>query len=313
MKKKVKKHKFRNSVGIILLLVLCIGGAELTATYWLDRPIFNKITQPIIDKVQDLIATGGEKLAASKAWVSDKMEEAAEEAARKQQEAEEKAAAEAAMAQEEIESQEVREPILTDGGEVITDPAITELRIENGEEILSGGSISISYFAQSDPAWRNKSYGSDSVGGYGCGPTVMAMAVKSLTDIQTDPERMAQWCTAKGYWAAKSGSYHSIVRGVAESYGLRCTQPTALTADGLRMQLSGGRIAVALMKAGHFTSGGHFILLRGTTLDGRILVADPNSRSRSLTAWDAQLIIDELSTSRWAGAPLWYLTKNMGG
>ena len=35
------------------------------------------------------------------------------------------------------------------------------------------------------------------------------------------------------------------------------------------------------MSAGHFTSGGHFILLRGVTLDGNILVADPNSRARS--------------------------------
>ncbi len=238
MKKKVRKHKFRNTVGIVLLLVLCIGGAELTATYWLDRPLFDKITQPIIHKAQDLIEIGGEKLAASKAWVSDKMEEAAQKVA---EEAEEKAAAEAAMVQEEIESQEAREPLLTDGGEAITDPTITELVIENGQEILTGGSISINYYAQSDPAWKSKSYGSDSIGGYGCGPTVMAMAVKSLTDIQTDPEKMAQWCVAKGYWAAKSGSYHSMVRGVAEGYGLHCVQPTALSADGLRMQLSGGK------------------------------------------------------------------------
>ena len=30
-------------------------------------------------------------------------------------------------------------------------------------------------------------------GGYGCGPTAMAMAVASLTDIETDPATMAQW------------------------------------------------------------------------------------------------------------------------
>ena len=62
---------------------------------------------------------------------------------------------------------------------------------------------------------------------------------------------------------------------------------------------------MALMGKGHFTNGGHFIVLRGVTLDGRILVADPNSRERSLASWDPQLILDELSASRSNGAPLW--------
>lgn len=307
MKKKVKKHKFRNTVTVVLLVVLCIGGAELAATYWLDRPLFDKITQPIIHKTQDLIEMGEEKLAASKAWITNRLEKAAERAEEKRQEE----AAEEAMEEQEIESQKAGDPLLTGGGEAVTDPMITELVIRDGQEILTGGSVSIAYFAQSDPAWKDKSYGADSIGGYGCGPTAMAMAVKSLTDIETDPAKMAQWCAAKGYWAAESGSYHSMVQGVADAYDLHCVKPRTLSANELRMQLSGGRIAVALMKAGHFTSSGHFILLRGSTLDGKILVADPNSRSRSLTAWDAQLIIDELSTSRAAGAPLWYLSERI--
>ena len=82
-----------------------------------------------------------------------------------------------------------------------------------------------------------------------------------------------------------------------------------MTPEDLRIQLSGGRIAVALMSAGHFTSGGHFILLRGVTLNGNILVADPNSRARSLQEWDASIILNELSSSKTAGAPLWFLSK----
>ena len=139
----------------------------------------------------------------------------------------------------------------------------------------------------------------------------MAMAVQSMTGTKTDPEKMAAWCAVHGYWAPQSGSYHSIVQGVADAFGLECDPAGTLSADELRLQLSGGRIAVALMKAGHFTSGGHFILLRGTTVEGKILVADPNSRARSLAAWDAQTIIDELSDSRRAGAPLWFLSKSV--
>ena len=177
------------------------------------------------------------------------------------------------------------------------------------QEVLTGGSVSIAYFAQSDPAWKDQPYGSDRVGPYGCGPTAMAMAVKSLTGTNTDPEQMASWCSQNGYWAAGSGSYHSIVRGVANAFGLECSSPSSVTPEDLRTQLSGGRIAVALMSAGHFTSGGHFILLRGVTLDGNILVADPNSRARSLQEWDASIIINELSSSKTAGAPLWFLSK----
>ena len=59
------------------------------------------------------------------------------------------------------------------------------------------------------------------------------------------------------------------------------------------------------MGPGHFTNGGHFIVLRGVTLDGSILVADPASSDRSLTTWELDLILEELSASRHSGGPLW--------
>ena len=102
------------------------------------------------------------------------------------------------------------------------------------------------------------------------------------------------------------------MQGVASGFGMTCSSPKELNVDELRTRLSSGEIAVALMKAGHFTDSGHFILLRGTTLNGNILVADPNSRERSLQEWDPQLIVNELSNSRTAGAPLWFLSGPSG-
>lgn len=268
-----------------------IGGAELAACYWLDPPIFHKIVDPVVEKSGDLWR-----------FTSDQVRVAADGV-------KQRIAERSALRQEQIESQQAGEPAIPDGGVMIEDPAITELVIRDGQEVLTGGSVSIAYFAQSDPAWKDQPYGSDRVGPYGCGPTAMAMAVKSLTGTNTDPEQMASWCSQNGYWAAGSGSYHSIVRGVANAFGLECSSPSSVTPEDLRTQLSGGCIAVALMSAGHFTSGGHFILLRGVTLDGNILVADPNSRARSLQEWDASIIINELSSSKTAGAPLWFLSK----
>ena len=46
-------------------------------------------------------------------------------------------------------------------------------------------------------------------------------------------------------------------------------------------------------------------LRRLFTMDGRVLVADPNSRQRSLTAWDPQVILDERSGSTGSGGPMW--------
>ena len=84
--------------------------------------------------------------------------------------------------------------------------------------------------------------------------------------------------------------------------------PAGYMMEKITQALASGQVCVALMREGHFTSGGHFIVLRGVTLEGKILVADPNSRQRSLIAWDPQLIIDELSHSRSSGAPLWCIS-----
>ena len=71
--------------------------------------------------------------------------------------------------------------------------------------------------------------------------------------------------------------------------------------------LAGGKLVVALMSKGHFTSSGHFIVLRGVTSDKKILVADPSSYKRSEKAWDFSIILNEASKSAGAGGPFWII------
>ena len=71
--------------------------------------------------------------------------------------------------------------------------------------------------------------------------------------------------------------------------------------------LADGKLVVALMTKGHFTSSGHFIVLRGVTSDGEIMVADPSSYSRSEKTWDLSIILNEASRNAGAGGPFWII------
>ena len=280
-------------LGLILLAALCIGGTELAVCRFADPILYQQITTPI--RRQAAAAWDGTAALAAAAWntLSDAREQVTEALYRKEDTS--------------LEDQSAGEPAEAEAPPV-ADPTITELKSRGSQEILTGGSCEVTYYNQSDPEWSDQPYGSDTLGKYGCGPVSMAMAVSSLTEQAVDPAEMARWAVDNGHWARHGGSYLSIVAGAAESYGLSVETVPDCDAERLQLELSSGKIAVALMTKGHFTNGGHFILLRGTTLDGSILVADSNSRERSLSPWDAQLILDELSSSRSNGAPLWFLS-----
>jgi hypothetical protein len=210
-----------------------------------------------------------------------------------------------AQSEEEDEGEQMAtDPMLTDGT-VYADPSDTEFVTRDGVELLVGGTTEIVYFNQCDETWADQRYGNDKIGPYGCGPTAMSMVISSLTDETVDPAEMAQVAVKKGCWASKSGSYSSIVQKLSEAYGLQAESFSDRTGDGIRDALLEGKVLVALMGPGHFTQKGHFILLRGVTLSGDILVADPSSRERSLMVWDPELILDELSTHTTNGGPLW--------
>ena len=80
--------------------------------------------------------------------------------------------------------------------------------------------------------------------------------------------------------------------------------PLGTPADAGR--LADGKLVVAIMSKGHFTSGGHFIVLRGVQ-DGKILVADPASYRRSGQLWDLSIILNEASRRAGAGGPFWII------
>ena len=173
--------------------------------------------------------------------------------------------------------------------------------------VFSDGSTPVTYYNQLDDRWRYMPYGTDDIGGYACGPTAMAIVVSSLTSETVDPPHMAQWAYENGYWCSKSGSYHSLIPGAAEAWGLFVEGCTPSEPQRIVDALADGKLVVALMTKGHFTSSGHFIVLRGVTSSGKILVADPSSYSRSEKQWDLSIILNEASRSAGAGGPFWII------
>lgn len=175
-----------------------------------------------------------------------------------------------------------------------------------GNVRFTDGQTEVVYFNQLDERYADKPYGTDDIGGYGCGPTAMSIVVSSLTSETVDPIQMARWSYENGYWCSKSGSYHSLIPAAAKEWGLNVEGCSASEGQKIVDALSNGKLVVAIMLKGHFTSSGHFIVLRGVK-DGKILVADPASYDRSSMEWDLSIILNEASKNAGAGGPFWII------
>lgn len=173
---------------------------------------------------------------------------------------------------------------------------------------FTDGGMEVTYYNQMDERWADTLYGTSStIGQAGCGPTSMSIVISTLTGEAHDPVELCQWSVANGHRCEGNGSYHSLIPAAAAAYGLICEGD--LSAQGIVDALSSGKLVVAIMSKGHFTNGGHFIVLRGVTSEGKILVADPASYRRSGQEWDLSIILDESNKAGTAGGPYWAIEK----
>lgn len=160
-------------------------------------------------------------------------------------------------------------------------------------EVYPPGESNIMYFSQIDRRWGRHMYGPYmTIAEGGCGPTCLAMLVSSLTDLNVNPDDMSDWAAAKGYCAGDQGSYWSLMDLGAKEWHLNPSN-ICRDVDQLLKSLSAGKAAIALMGAGHFTTGGHFIVLRGISPNRKIFINDPYSISNTNKEWDIDIIIRE--------------------
>lgn len=174
--------------------------------------------------------------------------------------------------------------------------------------VFTDGSMEVTYYNQLDERWASTMYGtSGTIGEGGCGPTSMAIVISTFTGEAHDPVELANWSVANGHRCEGNGSYHSLIPESAKVYELSVEGAGKDDAQKIVDALSSGKLVVAIMSKGHFTTSGHFIVLRGVTSEGKILVADPASYNRSGQEWDLSIILNEARVGAGAGGPFWII------
>ncbi len=297
---KRKKDKIPRPLGlgnIVLIGVFCFVLVEGIACFIFAPALFHRIADPIAEKAVETFEFSKNTAIAF---------------AHKTQETAAAWAEEARQALEELKKPPEPPPDPTNGNPSAQDSMIIQhdgyyTDPVSGDIVLTGGNADILFFSQVAPAWKDKLYGSDPIGTHGCGPTAMAMLISSMTDYQVDPVTMAGWAVRHGYYSRGGGSYHALIPAAARAYGLTVTSATDRTVTGLTNQLKAGKVLVILVRQGHFTTSGHFMIVRGLSPEGKFLLADPQSFENSTALWDPNLIVRELAARDGDGGPVWII------
>lgn len=293
-----RKKSNRFLLLVFTLAVLCVGGMELAFCRFFAPVLFRQVTDPVVRPVVQAVEAVQAQV---ELWRFQRQRDAL--AARISVPAgsyltPHPVTLPQPARQVKLPEREKPTPVPT--------PAVTEFIQKDGKTILTGG-VPCVYYNQNDAAWKDKLFGSDPIGPYGCGPTAMAIVVSSLTDQSFDPAQMSVWAYDHGYWCAGSGSYLTIVEGTAKAFGLKCTLNKQCDEKTLTDHLNSGGVAVALMGPGHFSELGHFIVLHGVAPNGQLMAADSASRERSLTLWDPELILKEAAREG-EGVRMWLIS-----
>ena len=157
--------------------------------------------------------------------------------------------------------------------------------------------ITIPLFQQWDKRWGYVKYGSNIIAINGCGPTCMSMVYIGLTgDTDKNPAVIADFCIDNDYYTEDFGTSWSLMLQGAQRLGLNA-EKISNEESKIRKKLENGQPVICSMKPGDFTTTGHFIVLRGITEEGKLLLNDPNNISRSQKEWDVDTVLKQIKAA----------------
>lgn len=165
---------------------------------------------------------------------------------------------------------------------VLRYPFREEEELEIFEYDLSEG---VPLMMQWDKRWGYSNYGSDMIAITGCGPVCLAMAGYYVTggDEAFYPAKIAEFSEKNGYYSKGNGSSWTLISEGGVKLGLDVTE-IPLVKKRIMANLEVDNPIICSMRAGDFTTSGHYIVLVGCE-DGLIRVNDPNSYINSEKLW----------------------------
>lgn len=146
-------------------------------------------------------------------------------------------------------------------------------------------------YIQTDPRWANSPYSTSTIGNSACGPASMAMIITALTGNAVDMEKIAKEAASGGIYVPGQGSMWTVGPYLAEKYGLS-SKKIAHSVDAVNAALrEGGYVLLSGQGSLPFTSGGHYVHIRGLTPNGKWLIGDSAHKAVNSMEWDPADIV----------------------
>lgn len=145
--------------------------------------------------------------------------------------------------------------------------------------VPSDSNIPVPVYYQTD--YKNVPYGNGTIAGKGCGPTCVAMLLSYYKNTTITPIDVVNFTGNRYYVVAEAGrsggSTGSLFTACAEHWGMKVmeTKDFHIAIE----KLKSGTPIIASMTTGRFTGGSHFLIIRGITDDGYLILNDPNKNN----------------------------------
>lgn len=173
----------------------------------------------------------------------------------------------------------------------------TNLDYDYQNALKTSRKVKVPYIVQFDERWgfenMNGKY-SDYIANVGCGPAVLTMIYSYFTgDKSLDVKDMTEISVANG-WTTGFTSYSYMFTSAPRMFGLSSYITTRSVAN-VKSQLNAGRLLVAYVGPGDFTSSGHFIILSEYS-GNNVKIYDPADYSFTNRDWSIQRILNQTYT-----------------
>lgn len=196
-------------------------------------------------------------------------------------------------------------------------------KVEAKYELLKGAQRNLYYYNQLDSTYKDYAYGYTTLGEDGSALTSMAMVISSFKEQVFDPIYMVNWANKNNY-IDTNYSNSSLIQVAANSHSLSVESLNPIynnenTIKKVTQALKEGKLVVVLLTNVYNPTFGQtkdqFIVLRGITDSGKILIADPadntqRTRTKKSEGYDIKTIINESKAVYNESGPFWIISNN---